>query len=230
MKRQLQEQGIENADIMADNLVNIGVYEDVEAFLPLLKYPDSLAILEMLYQLAIVQKSTRAITTASDRAAKTVFALKSFARFDLSGEKLQANITDSIETVLTLYQNQLKQGVEVIRHYAEVPPLLCYPDELNQAWTNLIHNALHAMKNKGTLTIEVGRQDNQVVVSITDSGDGIPETIQQKIFQPFFTTKPPGEGSGLGLDIVRKIIDKHDGTIAVESQPGKTTFIVSLPM
>jgi signal transduction histidine kinase len=227
---QLQEQAVENAKLIVDRLVNIGVYEDVEALLPLLKAPESLAILDMANQLAIVQKSTQSITIASDRAAKTVFALKNFARFDTSGEKAQANITEGIETVLTLYQNQLKQGVEVFKNYANMPAIWCYPDELNQVWTNLIHNALHAMDYKGTLTIDAKLQDNQAVVSITDSGKSIPTEIQPKIFEPFFTTKPAGEGSGLGLDIVRKIIDKHAGMIEVESQPGKTTFTVFLPI
>jgi len=230
LTQHLEEQAVENAPTIAENLSKIGIYDNVDAFLPLLKAPDCLAILEMAYQLAIVQKSTHSISIASDRAAKTIFALKNFARFDSSGEKVPADITEGIETVLTLYQNQLKQGVDVIRHYADLSLLLCYPDELNQVWTNLVHNALHAMTNKGTLTIEVAEQDNQVLVCITDSGVGIPDNIQQKIFEPFFTTKPPGEGSGLGLDIVQKIIKKHEGTIKVESQPDQTTFTVSLPI
>lgn len=108
--------------------------------------------------------------------------------------------------------------------------MLCYPDELNQVWTNIIHNALQAMDYRGTLTIDIAQQDQQAHISITDSGQGIPEHIQSKIFEPFFTTKRPGEGSGLGLDIVKKIIDKHRGRIEVKSIPGKTTFTVSLPI
>jgi len=89
---------------------------------------------------------------------------------------------------------------------------------------------LAAMEYKGTLTIEVTLQDNQAVISMTDSGEGIAEDIKDKIFQPFFTTKQAGEGSGLGLDIVKRIIEKHDGNITVESQPGKTTFTVYIPI
>jgi signal transduction histidine kinase len=159
-----------------------------------------------------------------------VFALKSYARYDTTGEKIEINITDGIETVLTLYHNQLKQGVEVIRNYADLPAVLCYPDELNQVWTNLVHNALQAMNNKGTLTIDATQQDTRVLISITDSGKGIPPEIKSKIFEPFFTTKPAGEGSGLGLDIVKKIIEKHEGTIEVKSVPGQTTFTVSIPI
>jgi two-component system NtrC family sensor kinase len=227
---QLQEQNIDNARTVADKLISIGIYENLETFLPLLKSPDSSAILDTVYQLAVVETSTASIITASDRAAKTIFALKNFARFDKSGNKVQANLTEGIETVLTLYQNQLKQGVEVVRNYAELPQIWCYPDELNQVWTNLIHNAIYAMNYNGTLTIVIQAQHNQAMVSITDTGKGIPDDIQPKIFEAFFTSKPAGEGSGLGLDIVKKIIDKHEGRIEVESQPGKTTFTVFLPI
>ncbi|MDY7016226.1 MAG: ATP-binding protein, partial [Cyanobacteriota bacterium] len=104
------------------------------------------------------------------------------------------------------------------------------PDELVQVWTNLIHNGIQAMEGKGTLEIGIEQRDRNLVVEVTDSGCGIPPEIQDKIFQPFFTTKSAGEGSGLGLDIARKIIEKHQGTIAFSSVPGKTTFTVALPI
>jgi signal transduction histidine kinase len=126
--------------------------------------------------------------------------------------------------------DQLKQGIEVIKHYAEVPAIAAYPDELNQVWSNLLHNSIHAMNNKGTLEIRICKQDNLVVVNITDSGHGIPEDLRDRIFQPFFTTKPRGEGSGLGLDIVKKVIEQHGGQITFDSRPGLTTFSVKLPI
>ncbi|MGC1246987.1 MAG: HAMP domain-containing sensor histidine kinase, partial [Spirulinaceae cyanobacterium] len=162
--------------------------------------------------------------------SKIVFALKSYARYDSSGEKQVSDITDGLETVLELYRNYFKKGVEVIRNYQSVPPISCYGDELVQVWTNLIHNAIQAMDGKGKLEIGVAQQQENVVVEITDSGAGIPPEVAEKIFDPFFTTKPAGEGSGLGLDIVRKIITKHQGNITFESIPGKTTFKVTLPI
>ncbi|MBD0304466.1 MAG: GHKL domain-containing protein, partial [Tolypothrix sp. T3-bin4] len=230
LTRQLEEQAIKNADGIASILVALGIYEEIEPLLPLLKDPDSQILLDTAYQLASVQKSTKNLSTATNRAAKIVFALKSYARYDATGEKVKANITDGIETVLTLYQNQLKQGLNVIKNYQSSPSILCYPDELHQVWTNLIHNALQAMDNRGTLRIDVSQHKESVLVSITDSGKGIPSEIKQKIFEPFFTTKRLGEGSGLGLYIIKKIIDKHQGTIEVESMPGKTTFTLSLPI
>jgi signal transduction histidine kinase len=97
-------------------------------------------------------------------------------------------------------------------------------------WTNLIYNALQAMNFRGTLNITVQQQRDYLQVKITDSGIGIPPEIMPKIFEPFFTTKPAGEGSGLGLHIVRQIIDKHRGKIEVTSQVGETTFTIYLPL
>jgi two-component system, NtrC family, sensor kinase len=112
-----------------------------------------------------------------------------------------------------------------------VPPVTCLPDELNQVWTNLVHNALQAMDHKGTLTLGLRREGDEVAVSVGDSGCGIPEEIRARIFEPFFTTKPAGEGTGLGLDIVRKIVEKHRGRIEVESEVGRgSTFTVRLPI
>jgi len=227
---QLTASEIPNADIVADTLVDMGIYQEFDSFLPLLKRPDSSRILEIAYKLSGLQRGTQTIETATERASKVVFALKTYARYDQSVEMTMTNLADGIETVLTLYQNQLKQGVEVIRNYQVLPPVRCYPDELNQVWTNLLHNACQAMENRGILTIEVTTQDQQAKISITDSGSGIPGEILPKIFEPFFTTKPAGEGSGLGLDIVRKIIEKHSGRITVESQPGRTTFNVFIPI
>jgi signal transduction histidine kinase len=230
LRSQLEALEIDNVHTIADTLVTMGISNEIDAFIPLLERPDSLHLLEIAYKLSELKRGTTTINTAIDRASKVVFALKTYARYDQSGEMITANLTEGIETVLTLYQNQLKQGVQVIRNYAKLPPVLCYPDELNQVWTNLIHNALQAMEYRGTLSIEVTAIDQQAKISLTDSGKGIPEEIQAKIFEPFFTTKPSGEGSGLGLDIVKKIIKKHDGQITVESQPGRTTFNVFLPI
>jgi len=226
----LEESEIDNADEIADTLVDMGIYQHVEPFMSLLKSEDNSFIVQTAYNLSMQHCNSQNIMTAVDRASKVVFALKSYARRDLEGKKTPANVTAGLNVVLTLYQNQLKQGVEVITDYQEVPEILCYPDELNQVWTNLIHNAIQAMDNQGSLEITVAQQDNHLVIQITDSGKGIEEEIKPRIFEPFFTTKPVGEGSGLGLDIVRKIIEKHQGKIEVASQPGKTTFSVFLPI
>ncbi len=228
--RELEENNIEKSDFVADTLVDMGIYDQIAPFLLLLQSPNSQELLDIPSKLSDFQRSIETIDNASQRAARIVFALKSFSRID-KGQKCPIDIIDSIETVLTLYHNKLKHGINVIKHYDEsMPEVLCYADEINQVWMNLIHNALQAMNYEGSLTIEVTKQENNAVISITDSGMGIEPEIKEKIFEPFFTTKPQGEGSGLGLDIIKKIIEKHEGKIMVESQPGKTTFTIFIPI
>jgi len=226
----LKAQGVADAEAIAETLVIMGLHDSVEAFLPLLHHPNRHALLDMAYKLSGLQRSTQTISTATDRASKVVFALKSYVHRSFSGEPIQASVTEGINTVLTLYHNQLKRGVDVIQDYDEVPPIRCYPDELNQVWTNLLHNSLYAMDNQGTLTIRVTADSTTVHIAITDTGAGIPEDIQPRILEPFFTTKPMGEGSGLGLYVVKQIVEKHHGSFDFTSQPGQTTFHVKLPI
>ena len=229
LRQELEDYHIDDADIVADHLVDMGIFETIAPLLPLLQSPIRGLILQTVYSFSVQQHHSANIDTAIERASKIVFALKSYARYDSSGEMTEARIVEGIDVVLTLYHNQLKHGIEVSKEYADIPPMLCYPDELNQVWTNLVHNAIQAMRGKGSLTIRVTEDRESVLVQCTDSGEGIPEEIQTRIFEPFFTTKSSGEGSGLGLDICRRIVEKHHGRIGVESQPGRTTFSVWLP-
>lgn len=228
LQSQLEEEGITKARHIASILADIGIYQEIDPFLPLLQSADVDLILQLAYNFARLHSNSNNAILAIERASKVVFALKNYARYDPTGEKQQVDLIEGIETVLELYHNQLKHGIEVIRDYSSLSLVFCYPDELIQVWTNLVHNAIQAMKGRGTLEIKVEQQDGQIIVRITDSGCGIPPEIKDKIFEPFFTTKPMGEGSGLGLDISRKIIKKHYGDITVESSPGCTTFEVTL--
>ena len=163
-----------------------------------------------------------------------VFALKQFAHKDSTGEKIESDINQGLNTVLVLYRGLLKHGCEVIKHLEEVPLLICHPDEINQVWTNLIHNALQAMDNRGVLTLEssVGEDSHNrpcIVVKIMDNGPGIPSSFKDRVWETFFTTKSAGEGSGLGLGICKRIIEKHQGELNFESEPGRTVFTVKLP-
>jgi signal transduction histidine kinase len=222
----LEEKGIEDADNVADTLVDMGIYNDIDDFLPLFTAKTMLAA----YHLTMQIKNSQNIKMAVDRAGKVVFALKNYTHSGNKQNMFAANIIEGLETVLILYSNQLKHGITLKKEFAEVPQILCYPDELNQVWTNLIHNAIQAMDGKGELSIRVLHQIEELEIRITDTGKGIPPEIKNKIFDAFFTTKPAGEGSGLGLHIVKQIIDKHKGKILVESEVGKgTTFMVFLP-
>lgn len=226
---QLQEYEIDNARNVADLLIDIGITADIDSYLALFQHSQVNWILDLAYNLTRLLGNNRTILTSVEKASKVVFALKNYARFDASGEKQLARVQDGLETVLEIYHNQLKQNIEVVRCYQDLPEILCYPDELIQVWTNLIHNGIQAMKSGGTLTLASAIANEGIEISITDSGSGIPEHIKDKIFEPFFTTKPTGEGSGLGLHISQKIIDKHQGTITVDSQPGRTQFKIWLP-
>lgn len=229
LAEELDNAQIPEAAAIAESLSDMGIYENVEAYYPLFYHSNVLEILAVANYMASQQRNSKTIKTAVERASKIVFALKNFARFDHSGEPTQASIPETLETALTLYHNQLKRGIDVVKNYQDIPPIECFPDELNQVWTNLIHNAAQAMDFDGKLELTVEAAGDYALVHITDSGKGIPMEIQHRIFDPFFTTKRAGEGSGLGLDIVKKIIQKHQGEISFESVPGRTTFTVKLP-
>lgn len=226
----LAKEKIPSYENIADNLMDMGIYTDIDTFLPIFRDENNLDILQLAHDFASLHKNAYNISNAVRRAGKIIFALRSYSHYQHTSNKTVENIKDSIEIVLTLYYNQLKHDINVVKNYQDVPPIPCYLDELNQVWTNIIQNAIHAMGHKGTLTIDLFQKDDYVVVKITDSGEGIPPDIKNRIFEHFFTTKIRGEGSGLGLSIVKKIIEKHSGTIEVESEPGKTAFIVSLPI
>ena len=229
-KALLKEEDISPVKPIADTLSKMGLKPDISEYQAILKAENNVDILNVAYQLSIVQNNSGNIRTAIKRVSKIVFALKSYARHDLSKQITQASVLDSIETVLTLYHNQIKKGVEVIKEFGDLPKIWCYPEELAQIWTNLVHNALQAMNYQGHLAILAYNDDDNIIVEVVDSGPGIPENIREKIFTPFFTTKPAGEGSGLGLDIVSQIVKKHQGEITVESRPGRTMFRIQLPI
>jgi len=220
----------ERAEIFADTLVDMGIYENIDSYHTLLKDHQAAILLEMAYNFSGLGEDSRNISIAVERAAVIVFALKKYAHHDRTGETVLADIIDGIETVLTLFHNQIKQGIQVVKKLGNVPKIRCYRDELNQVWTNLIHNALQAMENQGCLMVEVKTEDDFVIVIIEDNGPGIPSELQPRVFEPFFTTKTHGEGCGLGLDISKKIIEKHQGLLSFQSRPGKTVFKILLPI
>ena len=228
--KNLEDLEIHNATYIAETLVKIGVVEKIDKYIPLFQEADNRMIVEMAYNIARQNKNTENIKIAIDRVSKIVFALKSFSHFQNEDSMVSADLTDGLETVLVLYHNQIKHGIELVKSFQKIPRVFCYPDELIQVWTNVIHNAIQAMEGKGKLIIKAFEEDSYVIVTITDDGPGIPEEYIKKIFDPFFTTKPKGEGTGLGLGICQRIIDKHKGKIKVKSSPGKTTFSIFVPI
>jgi signal transduction histidine kinase len=231
LRAELEELNIENARFIADRLVQVGIYNVTPAMKKLTILPQFEDLMMIAYNMLNQQKNNQTIIMAVDKASRVVKALKTYLHTTGSDEPEPTNIKENMETVLTIYHNRLKQGVKVIKQYEDVPDVNVFPDQINQVWTNLIVNAVQAMDNKGTLTIKIYPEDDYVVVSIADTGKGIPKEIQSKIFEPFFTTKVSGEGSGLGLDIIKRILDSHSGKISFVSEPGVgTTFYVKLPI
>lgn len=226
---QLEKYQIDNARNIADLLIDIGVYNDLDFCRSLLHHTHRDWLLELAYNLTCLMVNNRTILTSVEKATKVVFALKNYARFNHASDKQLLEVKAGLETVLEIYRNRLKQNIEVLCHYQTSPQIWCYADELIQVWTNLIHNSIQAMPDGGKLTITTTEENQGVKVEISDTGCGINDNIQKLIFDPFFTTKPLGEGSGLGLHITKKIVDKHQGTIAVDSKLGHTRFTIWLP-
>lgn len=231
LKEFLKEKRIERVDVLANTLSQMAIApQELDELIPLLQSPKSKTIVEAAYKLSSIDTNSHNIKTCVDRAARITFALKNYARQTPASNTIEASIAETIETVLTIYYNQIKRGVEVIKSFQVVSPILCYPDQLTQVWSNLISNALQAMNYRGKLKIALFERDDGVIVEISDSGSGIPSEIKERIFEPFFTTKPMGEGTGLGLDIVRRIVEKHKGKVQFESRSGHTKFSIWLPI
>src|SRR5229473_1488897 len=170
------------------------------------------------------------IESSASRISDLVLAIKEYTYMDQSPVQ-NVDIVKSLESTLTILNHKLRHGVTVQREYQRIPLLVdSFGSELNQVWTNLIDNAIDAMGGTGELRIRTYRDDSCVVVEIGDNGPGISPEAQTHIFEPFYTTKGVGEGTGLGLDTVQRIVKKHRGTIQVTSKPGDTLFQVWLPL
>jgi signal transduction histidine kinase len=164
------------------------------------------------------------------RISDLIKAIKEYSYMDQAPLQ-EVDIKSSLETTLTIMHHKLKRGISVTRDFAPgLPKVMAYGSELNQVWTNLIDNAVDAMKENGKLSVRALRENDYVLVEIADNGPGIPPEVQSRIFEPFFTTKGVGEGSGLGLDVVHRIVKKMRGLITVKSVPGDTRFQVRIPI
>ncbi len=231
IRKILDDKGIANSYSLTELIIYLNLYDDIDRLIPMLDIDDPEYIMSSIKNIYSVRKNSENIKLAIDKASKIVFALKKFSHKDQGGDKEKANLVDNIETVLILLHNRLKQGIEVVKDYEEIPLINCFPDELVQIWTNLIANSIQAMENEGQLTITIKNMGERIKVSIADNGTGIPDDIKEKIFEPFFTTKKAGEGTGIGLDLVVKIVEKHNATLELDSKVGVgTTFTITLPI
>jgi signal transduction histidine kinase len=174
----------------------------------------------------------REIEGGSARISELVGAIKTYAHMDRAATK-RVDVHAGLNSTLIMLGHKLKKGdVEVVRDYEKDLPHVCgHAGELNQVWTNLIDNAIDAVDGQGRITVRTASENGRVLVEVSDDGPGIPEDMRKRIFEPFYTTKDVGEGTGLGLDIsYRVVVEDHKGDIRVLSEPGDTCFQVRLPV
>jgi two-component system NtrC family sensor kinase len=164
------------------------------------------------------------------RVLKIVADLKAFARDDLE-VKEKGDINQILDGAVNIVWNQIKYKADLVREYSDLPVIRCYPSQLGQVFLNMLYNAAQAIERNGHLVLRTRVERNAILVEVEDNGHGMSPEVQHRIFEPFFTTKPHGVGTGLGLKIARKIIERHEGEISVSSIKGKgTVFRVSLPI
>ena len=228
----LEGRDVDKAWMIAPVLVSVGA-EIEELKLLTEKFDgDSLALAFFwLCRTIMARDQTHTVERSSASISELVNTVKSYSHMDRA-PSLEVDIHDGIIDTLRIMQHKLRQGVDVIKEFdRSLPQVTAQGSELNQVWTNLFDNAIGAMDGKGTISIKTFRDDASVIVSITDTGPGIPKDIQNRIFEPFFTTKDVGDGTGLGLDVVNRIVtNRCGGRIDLESEPGKTTFRVHIPV
>ncbi|MFI7547041.1 ATP-binding protein [Actinoplanes sp. NPDC049599] len=171
------------------------------------------------------------IEDATGRVSSLVTSAKQYSQLDRAAHQW-IDVHTGLDSTLVMLAHKIGNGVKVVKEYdRDLPQIPAHPAELNQVWTNIIDNAVQAMHGAGTLTLRTYREDDHVVVSIGDTGPGVPEALRKRVFEPFFTTKAVGEGTGLGLDIsYRIVVNGHGGDIVLQSQPGDTRFLVKLPI
>jgi signal transduction histidine kinase len=232
----LDENRVDNSDEIAENFLEYGfTCDDMEQFEAHIPEQYLSPVLNWINTNLVTERMVQDIQEASQRIFRLIQSVKNFTHMDQGKGKELIDIHTGIANTLTMMQYKLKKAnVEIVEEFdPHLPKIMALVGELNQVWTNLIDNAVDAMEEngKGKLIIHTQRDHQFARISIIDNGPGIPENIRTSIFDPFFTTKGIGKGTGLGLDMVCRIVQQqHHGTVKVESVPGRTEFIVCLPI
>ena len=227
----LDDRGLDtaSAEALADTAVSTESLDRLAAAVP---GPALNAALRWAAAGCSVRRLASEIQEAGTRIAGLVLAVKGFTHMDQATAAEPVNLAQSLgNTVAVLKAKARAKAVAVaVKIDPDLPPVRGFVGELNQIWGNLIDNALDAVKESGHVDVLVEKDTRQVFVRIVDDGPGIPAEIRDRIFDPFFTTKGAGQGTGLGLDIVRRLVQHNDGTIDVDSRPGRTEFRIGLPI
>ena len=228
----LESHGIEEAWEIASTMVSSRIEsKDLDEISSLVSSDAIKPVMMWLCQVITAYDLAGNVVRSANSISNLVNVIKSYSYMDQAPQKY-VDIHTGIEDTVTILKHKLKKGIEIIRQYdRNLPQIQVQGSEFNQVWMNLIDNAIAAMGEKGTLVIHTFQEGKYLSVEIMDNGSGIPEEIQSRIFEPFFTTKDVGEGTGLGLDVVHRIVTNQcKGKIDFRSQPGKTVFKVCLPV
>jgi len=224
------DDGDDWVESFSDYQLNTSELELVKSWL----LPKDLApVLGWMNQVLVTEKLVNEIEEASRRINALVSSVKAYTHMDQAPEKEMMDIHIGIRNTLTMLNHKLKKNsVKVIENFQpDLPPVNIFVSEMNQVWTNLIDNAVDAMEGRpeNILTITTLKDREFINVTIEDNGSGIPADIKDSIFDPFFTTKSIGRGTGIGLEVVDRIVKTHNGKIDLKSKPGKTEFKICIP-
>lgn len=230
----LQEEQVD-VDELPSSFAEAGIavkdLNEIKQYVPSGQLP---LLLEWIHNGTLVMKMANEIQDASNRISDLVNSVKNYTQMDRAADMQPVDVHAGIRNTLTMLGYKLRKGnIHVVEDFdLSLPSIMALPGELNQVWTNVIDNAIDAMAVNGEGTLQIATQKDKtfIEVSITDNGPGIPAEIQAQVFDPFFTTKEVGKGTGLGLDIVQRIMRQYRGSVHLKSVPGKTTFILSFPV
>lgn len=228
----LEDHGIDNNEDIAETLVDFGFEEeDLDKIKKIAKNKHIDILLGWIESTLSLEKLVEEIQEASARISDLIGSVKSYSHMDRAATMEAVDIHEGIKSTGMMLKHEFKKkNIKISRDFNyDLPKISAYAGELNQVWTNLIVNAVDAMEQNGHLHFKSYADRHFVCVEITDNGSGIPEDIQTRIFEPFFTTKEMGQGTGMGLDIVKKIMERHTADITLSSKPGKTTFKLCFP-
>ena len=220
--KEISETFIEAGFTTAD-LETIHIHAGTDAFLHIVNWLDNLLS---------SQRIITDINDASCRISDLVGAIKSHVHMDRTNEMQPTNVHADIDNTLKLLGYKLRdKNITIKKKYCDdLPDVPAYVGELNQVWTNLIDNSIFAVPKNGEIEVETSCNSKNLIVKIIDNGSGIPKEIMSRIFDPFFTTKKVGQGTGIGLDLVNRIVKRHNGEIKVHSIPGRTEFSICIPL
>lgn len=226
----LSRLGFEEPWQLAGTLAGAGLDEGILARLEASEVAEPAASLKAVADFALLRSLVEDIVTATHRIADLVAAVRDYSQLDRAPLQ-ETDVHEGLDSTLAILAHHLGSGIDVVRDYEpDLPAVNGYPAELNQVWTNLLHNASDALAGQGVIRITTGFDERHVVVDVADDGPGMPAEIRERVFDPFFTTKEVGAGTGLGLDISRRIVvDRHHGSIEVAPSDLGTTMRVRLP-